>query len=85
MWFFLIEHTKSISNRYSYLVQSVSKSLGIIENEKHSEDFIFHYERTNILLCGKAINVSFVEVIVGKILLNVRSFLTYTFHKMRYD
>lgn len=39
------------------------KGLGIVENEKHSKDFVFHYERSN-LLCRIAINISFVELIV---------------------
>lgn len=50
------------------------RSMGFVENEKHSEDIVFLYEKAK-LLCRKSINISFVErIVIGKILLNVRSF-----------
>lgn len=54
----------------------MSESLGIIENEKHREDFIFYHERMFYYAGKLYIFMSSVEVIVaGKIRLNVRSFL----------
>lgn len=35
------------------LAQYMSKSLGIVENEKHSEDCIIRYEMTNIFYAEK--------------------------------
>lgn len=48
LWFFLTEHTKAFHTDTHTLVHCMSKSLEIVENKKHSEDFVFHYERTNI-------------------------------------
>lgn len=45
---FSTEHTKAFHTDAHTLVQCMSRSLGIVENEKHSEDFVFHYERTNV-------------------------------------
>lgn len=57
------------------------RSMGFVENEKHSEDIVFLYEKAK-LLCRKSINISFVErIVIGKILLNVGLFPpTYTLH-----
>lgn len=46
------------------------ESLGFVENYKHIGDFVFHYQRTNILLYGKAIHI-FVIIAIGKVLLSI--------------
>lgn len=55
------------------------KGLGIVENEKYSKDFVFYYERSN-LLCRIVINILFVELIViGKNFVKYFDFFFYLY------
>ena len=62
----LIERTKAFHTDPHMLPRYMSKSLGIVTNEKPSEDFVLRHERTSRCYLQKAVKTSSVGMVVQR-------------------